>query len=304
MIVEVAPSDSADFGFQWQGLLGKSGDRFGVVAGTNFAGAGRPSIIDINTSAAQGQVNLGQGMNLGLLSVINGVTSLAAVARLLQSQSETNIVSTPNLITLDNEEAKIVVGENVPFITGQFTGTGGGSGTTNPFQTIERKDVGITLRIKPQIGEGGTTNAGPSTTKRSIENTVVVDDGAILVLGGLIEDRFVTTRSKVPLLGDLPLIGGLFRSESRERRRTNLMVFLRPVVVRDADSASRLSLDRYDQIRAQQQRAQPAPSFVMPINESPVLPALPTSPGGGSAPATPPPAPLSPPPAPRADTAP
>ncbi|MEY3251063.1 MAG: putative ral secretion pathway protein GspD, partial [Pseudomonadota bacterium] len=325
MIVEVAPSDSADFGFQWQGLLGKSGDRFGVVAGTNFAGAGRPSIIDINTAAAQGQVNLGQGLNLGLLSVINGVTSLAAVARMLQSQSETNIVSTPNLITLDNEEAKIVVGENVPFITGQFTGTGGAGGTTNPFQTIERKDVGITLRIKPQIGEGGavrmqifqeqssvkettaagTTNAGPSTTKRSIENTVVVDDGAILVLGGLIEDRFVTTRSKVPLLGDLPLIGGLFRSESRERRRTNLMVFLRPVVVRDAESASRLSLDRYDQIRAQQQRAQPAPSVVMPINESPVLPALPTTPRGSSAPAAPPPpAPLSAPPAPRTETAP
>jgi general secretion pathway protein D len=149
----------------------------------------------------------------------------------------------------------------------------------------------------------GTTNAGPSTTKRSIENTVVVDDGAILVLGGLIEDRFVTTRSKVPLLGDLPLIGGLFRSESRERRRTNLMVFLRPVVVRDADSASRLSLDRYDQIRAQQQRAQPEPSFVMPINESPVLPAIPR---GGSAPAVPAvsPAPLSPPPAPRTETAP
>jgi general secretion pathway protein D len=290
MIVEVAPSDSADFGFQWQGLLGKSGDRFGLIAGTNFGASGRPSIIDINTSAAQGQVNLGQGLNLGLLSVINGVTSLAAVARMLQSQSDTNIVSTPNLITLDNEEAKIVVGENVPFITGQFTGTG--TGTTNPFQTIERKDVGITLRIKPQIGEGGavrmqifqeqssvkettaagTSNAGPSTTKRSIENTVVVDDGAILVLGGLIEDRFVTTRSKVPLLGDIPLIGGLFRSESRERRRTNLMVFLRPVVVRDADSASRLSLDRYDQIRAQQQRAQPQPSVVMPINESPVLP--------------------------------
>ncbi|MFN9746554.1 MAG: type II secretion system secretin GspD [Betaproteobacteria bacterium] len=304
MIVEVAPSDSADFGFQWQGLLGKSGDRFGLVAGTNFGASGRPSIIDINTSAAQGQVNLGQGLNLGLLSVINGVTSLAAVARMLQSQSDTNIISTPNLITLDNEEAKIVVGENVPFITGQFTNTGGGS-TTNPFQTIERKDVGITLRIKPQIGEGGavrmqifqeqssvkettaagTSNAGPSTTKRSIENTVVVDDGAILVLGGLIEDRFVTTRSKVPLLGDIPLIGALFRSESRERRRTNLMVFLRPVVVRDADSASRLSVDRYDQIRAQQQRAQPAPSVAMPINESPVLPPLAPAPAAAPAPA-------------------
>ncbi len=294
MIVEVAPSDAADFGFQWQGLLGKSGDKFGVVTGTNFNASGRPGIIDINTAAAQGQINLGQGLNVGLLSVINGVTSLAAIARALQTQSETNIISTPNLITLDNEEAKIVVGENVPFITGQFTNTGGGGATTNPVQTIERKDVGITLRIRPQIGEGGavrmtifqeqssvkettaagTTNAGPSTTKRSIENTVVVDDGAILVLGGLIEDRFVTNKSKVPLLGDLPLIGGLFRSESRERRRTNLMVFLRPVVLRDADSANRLSMDRYDQIRGEQKSSQPAPSLVMPINESPVLPPL------------------------------
>jgi general secretion pathway protein D len=293
MIVEVSPSDSADFGFQWQGLLGKSGDKFGVVTGTNFSGSGRPSIIDINTSAAQGQINVGAGLNIGLLSVVNGVTSLAAIAKVLQTQSETNIISTPNLITLDNEEAKIVVGENVPFITGQFTTAAGGA-TTNPFQTIERKDVGITLRIKPQVGEGGavrmtifqeqssvkettaagTTNAGPSTTKRSIENTVVVDDGAILVLGGLIEDRFVTTKSKVPLLGDIPFLGALFRSESRERRRTNLMVFLRPVVLRDADSANRLSLDRYDQIRGEQKMSQPQPSMVLPINEAPVLPPL------------------------------
>ncbi len=297
MIVEVSPSDSADFGFQWQGLLGKSGDKFGVVTGTNFSGSGRPSIIDINTSAAQGQINVGAGLNIGLLSVVNGVTSLAAIAKVLQTQSETNIISTPNLITLDNEEAKIVVGENVPFITGQFTGVGGGGAggvAANPFQTIERKDVGITLRIKPQVGEGGavrmtifqeqssvkettaagTTNAGPSTTKRSIENTVVVDDGAILVLGGLIEDRFVTTKSKVPLLGDIPFLGALFRSESRERRRTNLMVFLRPVVLRDADSANRLSLDRYDQIRGEQKMSQPVPSMVLPINEAPVLPPL------------------------------
>ena len=304
MIVEVAPTDSADFGFQWQGLLGKAGDKFGVVTGTNFGSSGRPSIIDINTSAAQGQVNVGSGLNIGLLAVTNGITSLAAIARALQSQSETNVISTPNLITLDNEEAKIVVGENVPFITGQFTNTGGGGATTNPFQTIERKDVGITLRIRPQIGEGGavrmtifqeqssvkettaagTTNAGPSTTKRSIENTVVVDDGAILVLGGLIEDRFVTTRNKVPVLGDIPLLGALFRSESRERRRTNLIVFLRPIVLRDADSANRLSLDRYEQIRGEQKAAQPPPSFVMPINESPVLPPLRAPAGAASAP--------------------
>ena len=159
-------------------------------------------------------------------------------------------------------QAKIIVGSNVPFVTGQFTNTG--TATTSPFQTIERKDVGITLRIKPQIGEGGavrmtifqeqssvkqdtaagTTNAGPSTTKRSIENTVVVDDGAILVLGGLIEDRFITNKSKVPLLGDIPWLGALFRSESRERKRTNLMVFLRPIVMRDATAANRFSADR------------------------------------------------------------
>ena len=298
MIVEVAAGDAADFGFQWQGLLGKSGDKTGLVAGTNFTPAGGAgNIISVNTGAVQGQINVGQGFNLGLLRAYNGVTTLAAIARALQSQAETNIVSTPNLITLDNEEAKIVVGENVPFITGQFTGAGGTSGTTNPFQTIERKDVGITLRIRPQIGEGGavrmtifqeqssvkqdtaagTTNAGPSTTKRSIENTVVVDDGAILVLGGLIEDRFIVNKSKVPLLGDIPWLGALFRSESRERKRTNLMVFLRPVVMRDADAANRFSADRYDQIRGQQQTTQPQPSVLMPINESPVLPPRPTS---------------------------
>ncbi len=292
MIVEVSGGDAAEFGFQWQGLLGQSGDKLGLVAGTNFTTSTSPSIIDINTAAAKGSVSLGTGLNIGLLNSINGVVSLAAIARAMQTQSETNIVSTPNLITLDNEEAKIVVGENVPFITGQFTSTG--TATSNPFQTIERKDVGITLRIKPQIGEGGairmtlfqeqssvkeqatgTANAGPSTSKRSIEGTVTVDDGQILVLGGLIEDRYVTTKNKVPLLGDIPILGALFRSESRERKRSNLMVFLRPIVMRDAASTNRFSQDRYDQIRGQQQAAQPAPSLVLPINEAPVAPAMP-----------------------------
>ena len=303
MIVEVSPSDAADFGFQWQSLLGQSGDRLGLVGGTNFSASGRPSIIETNVSAAGGQVNLGAGLNVGLLRSINGVVSLAAIARALQTQSETNIVSTPNLITLDNEEAKIVVGENVPFITGQFTSTGGGN-NANPFQTIERKDVGITLRIRPQIGEGGTvrmtifqeqssvksdtaagtSNAGPSTTKRSIEGTVTVEDGQILVLGGLIEDRFVTNKSKVPLLGDIPFLGALFRTESRERRRTNLMVFLRPIVMRDAESVNRFSLDRYEMIRGQQKETQPTPSVVIPINESPVLPPI-RPPGAATTPA-------------------
>jgi general secretion pathway protein D len=291
LIVELAGSDAAEAGFQWQTLFGESGDRYGVITGTNFDNPAGPSIIDINVGAAQGQVNLGSGLNVGLLKAYNGIVSLAAIARFLQTQANVNIVSTPNLITLDNEEAKIVVGENVPFITGQFTNTGTAGAAINPFQTIERQDVGVTLRIRPQIGEGGavrmtvfqeqssvktdtaagTTNAGPSTSKRSIEGTVVVDDGQILVLGGLIEDRYINTRSKVPLLGDLPLLGALFRSESRERRRTNLIVFLRPIVMRDAEAANRFSTDRYEQIRGRQQASQPPPSVVLPINDSVVL---------------------------------
>ncbi len=287
MIVEVAGGDATDFGFDWLGSL--SNNKV-LAAQTLIAdGSGKPGIISVNTAAATGSIALGAGLNIGLARTINGITSLTTLLRLLQSQSQTNIVSTPNLITLDNEEAKIVVGKNVPFVTGQFTSTG--TATNNAFQTIERKDVGITLRIKPQIGEGGairmqiyqeqsaitapeagTANAGPSTTKRSIEGTVTVDDGQILVLGGLIEDNYTTTQSKVPLLGDIPFLGALFRSESRDRKRTNLMVFLRPIVMRDADAQARFSTDRYEQIRANQLGSQPSPSLVLPISRSPVLP--------------------------------
>jgi general secretion pathway protein D len=307
MIVEVSGDNAADFGFQWQGLLGKNGDKTGIVAGTNFSSGG-PNIIDLSVQAAVGGTTAkpGEGLNIGLIRNYAGTYTLAAIARVLQSQTNTNIVSTPNLVTLDNEEAKIIVGSNVPFITGQFTNTG--TATTSPFQTIERKDVGITLRIKPQVGEGGTvrmqifqessslsstvapgtSNAGPSTDKRSIESTIVVDDGQIIVLGGLIEDRFTENKSKVPLLGDIPGIGALFRSESRTKKRTNLMVFLRPVVMRDAETTNKVSLDRYDLIRGAQQDAQPRPSFLVPINESPVLPASPKV-EGTTVPLTPPP---------------
>ena len=293
MIVEVSGDNAADFGFQWQGLIGKKGDSTGVVGGTNFGTTGNLLQIDqAQVSGSAAGITLGEGLNVGLIRNFAGTLGLAAIAHILQSQTNTNIVSTPNLITLDNEEAKIIVGSNVPFVTGQFTNTG--TATTSPFQTIERKDVGITLRIRPQIGENGairmtifqessslsdkvapgTSNAGPSTNKRSIESNVVVDDGQIIVLGGLIEDRYTENNSKVPLLGDIPYVGALFRSESRTKTRTNLMVFLRPVVMRDAASANKLSLDRYDLMRAQQKDAQPSKSFLVPINESPVLPPL------------------------------
>jgi general secretion pathway protein D len=291
MIVEVSGDDAANFGLQWQGLLGKDGDKNGVFAGTNFGSTGNLLTIDqAQISGSAAGITLGEGLNIGLITKIAGAYGIGAIANILRSRANTNIVSTPNLITLDNEEAKIIVGSNVPFVTGSSTTTG--TGTTNPFQTIERKDVGITLRIKPQIGEGGTvrmqifqessslsdkvapgtSNAGPSTNKRSIESTVIVDDGQILVLGGLIEDRFAENRTKVPLLGDIPFIGALFRSESRTKTRTNLMVFLRPTIMRDADSSNRISLDRYELLRGQQKDAQPSPSMLVPINESPVLP--------------------------------
>ena len=288
MIVEVSGDNAADFGFQWQGLIGSRGDTNLIGVGTNFGTNG--NLIGLNTGAAAGQINLGEGLNIGLIRNYGGTYALSAIARALQSQTSTNIISTPNLITLDNEEAKFVVGSNVPFVTGQFTNTG--TAVANPFQTIERKDVGITLRIKPQIGEGGTvrmtifqesssvsdkvapgtTNAGPSTNKRQIETNVVVDDGGIIVLGGLIEDRFIDKKSKVPLLGDIPGVGALFRSESRTKNRTNLMVFLRPVVLRDAAAGDRLSLDRYEQIRAQQKDGQPVHHPMLPLQDSPVLP--------------------------------
>jgi len=291
MIVEVSGDNAANFGFQWQGLLGKNGDSTGVAGGTNFGSTG--NLIAIDQAQVTGNatgVSVAPGLNIGIIRRFAGTYGLAAIANILQNQTNTNIVSTPNLITLDNEEAKIIVGSNVPFITGQFTNTG--TATTSPFQTIERKDVGITLRIRPQIGEGGTVrmqifqessslsdkvapgtqNAGPSTDKRSIESTVVVDDGSILVLGGLIQDKYTESNSKVPLLGDIPYLGALFRNESRQKTRTNLMVFLRPVVIRDGDSANRISLDRYDLIRATQKDAQPSRSILVPINDAPVIP--------------------------------
>ncbi|MEI2678103.1 MAG: type II secretion system secretin GspD [Burkholderiaceae bacterium] len=293
MIVEVSGDDSADFGFQWQSI-GNSNDKYIGGIGTNFGTGGTNILTNQGSTTAVGALKgIGQGFNVGVVRNFGGTFGLSAVARALQSRADTNIVSTPNLITLDNEEAKIVVGSNVPFITGQYTNTGGNS-NNSPFQTIERKDVGITLRIRPQIGENGTvrmtlfqessslaagtapgtSSAGPTTNKKSIESTVVVDDGQIIVLGGLIEDSIVVDKSKVPILGDIPYFGALFRSETRTKKRTNQMVFLRPVVMRDASSSNKLSVDRYDLIRGEQKDVQLPTSPMMPIGGVPVIPPL------------------------------
>ncbi len=278
LIVEVNSEKSADFGVQWQGLIGNGG-----AAGTNFGTLG--NIIGRSLSSVT------PGLNLGASAKINGQDVFGFLANFLQTSGNGNVLSTPNLLTIDNEEAKIVVGQNVPFVTGQFTNTGGGNnGSVNPFQTIERKDVGLTLRIKPQISENGTIKmqifqevstvdsasrnspSGLTTNKRSIESSVLVEDGGVVVIGGLLQDDFTNGEDKVPVLGDIPFLGSLFKRETRSRKKTNLMVFLRPIVVRDADSTQNLSLDRYDIMRGLQKDAQPVPSRVLQINEAPVLP--------------------------------
>jgi general secretion pathway protein D len=293
LIAEVNADRAAEFGIQWQGAIGNSGDRVIGLLGTNFGEGGR-NILNLAT----GEATPAPGLNFGAARRTNGVYVLGFLARFLQQNGEGNILSTPNLLTLDNEEAKIVIGQNVPFVTGQFTNTGANNGSVNPFQTIERKDVGLTLRVKPQISENGTIKmtiyqevssvqassinsaTGLITNKRTIESTVLVDDGAIVVLGGLLQDEYAGNQDKVPGLGDVPLVGGLFRNETRSRRKTNLMVFLRPVVMRDARETSNLALDRYELMRSVQKDSQPVRSGVLGVNEAPVMPpqAPPTTP--------------------------
>ena len=291
LIAEVSADRAAEFGVQWQGASGKAGDSVIGLLGTNF-GTGGKNIISLAAGAAAGTVAPAAGLNIGLAQQTNGVYVLGALARFLESSGAGNVLSTPNLLTLDNEEAKIVIGQNVPFITGQFTNTNAGNGAVNPFQTIELKDVGLTLKVKPQISENGTVkltifqevssvqastvnNAnGPTTNKRTIESNVLVDDGSVVVLGGLLQDEYTGSNDKVPGLADVPFFGNLFKSEARGRKKTNLMVFLRPVVVRDAAATDRLSLDRYEQMRMGLKDAQPTPSEVVPVNESATLPEL------------------------------
>ncbi|MFZ3220046.1 MAG: type II secretion system secretin GspD, partial [Rhodoferax sp.] len=244
LIAEVSADKAAEFGIQWQGASGKAGDSVVGLLGTNF-GTGGSNIVTLATQGASGTVTPSHGLNIGAATQQNnGIYVLGFLARFLEQTGAGNVLSTPNLLTLDNEEAKIVIGQNVPFITGQFTNSGASNGSVNPFQTIERKDVGLTLKVRPQISENGTVklaiyqevssvlastiNAanGPTTNKRTIESNVLVEDGAIVVLGGLLQDEYAGNQEKVPGLGDVPFFGALFKSEGRSRKKTNLMVFL------------------------------------------------------------------------------
>lgn len=290
LIAEITADKAAEFGIQWQSLSALDKNSTQGFGGTNFGGSGQ-NIIGITQNVA----TAGRGLNIGVVKGkvtipgVGEVVNLGVLVRALESDANANILSTPTLLTLDNEEAAITIGQNVPFITGQYALSGAAT-TPTPFQTVERRDVGLTLRVRPQISESGTVQlqiyqevssvqdtanaAGIITNKRAVASTVLVDDGQIIVIGGLIQNGVTDGMEKVPLLGDLPLLGGLFRYKTRSQTKTNLMIFLRPTVVRDSGQADAFSGDRYNYILGEQQRLQPAHDAVLPDVQAPTLPPL------------------------------
>jgi general secretion pathway protein D len=288
VIAEVSASKAAEFGIQWQDLNGLGQSAAQPFGGTNFGTVGQ-NIIGISQNPTTAAAGLNIGIVKGQVSIpgVGQIVNVGLLVRALQTDTNTNILSTPTLLTLDNEEASIVIGQNVPFITGSYAVSGAAT-TPTPFQTVERHDVGVTLQIRPQISEGGTvrlqiyqevssiqdqTNpAGVITNKRAVGSTILVDDGQMVVIGGLIQDTVIDGVQKVPVLGDIPLIGGLFRYKTRSRAKTNLMIFLRPTLVRDSRRADAFTGERYDYILGEQQKAKPAHDAALPDMESPTLP--------------------------------
>lgn len=290
LIVEVSASKAAELGVQWGSLSGSATSNSRIGALTGFSTGGN-NLINQGVAKAAGTVlPPGNGLTLGILNQ----SGLGALIRALESDTSANILSMPNLITLDNEEAKIIVGQNVPFVTGQYTtaASAGGSAGVNPFQTVERKDIGLTLRVKPQISQGGTVRmaiyqetsgidnsvstggAGLATTKRSLDTNVLVNDGQIIVLGGLIDDKMEDGIEKVPGLGDIPFIGSLFQYKTRSHVKRNLMVFLRPTIIRNNEQSVSLTEDRYDYIRNAEIAGKPERTLILPNVDASQLPPL------------------------------
>lgn len=300
LIVEVGEDDASEFGVQWQaGNLGGKGG-FG---GVNLGGSGVNATPTSKTSIDV----LPKGLNIGLVNGsvdipgIGKVLDLKVLARALKSKGGTNVLSTPNLLTLDNEAASIFVGQTIPFVTGSYV-TGGGGTSNNPFQTVQREEVGLKLNVRPQISEGGTVKldiyqevssvdsrasveAGTVTNKRAIDTSILLDDGQIMVLGGLLQDGYSQSNDAVPWLSDIPGLGALFRNEKRSVSKTNLMVFLRPYIIRDSGAGRSITLNRYEFMRRAQGGLQPEHSWAMPDVQAPQLPSVEKAiPGGQQGP--------------------
>lgn len=291
VIAEISSDKAVELGIQWRATDDLSGA--GAIGGTDFSGTG----TSINT-VARNPLAAGDGLSLGYFEgtvdiLGTEILNLGVLVRALASDSDTNILSTPNLVTLDNQEAEIVVAQNVPFVTGQYTDTGAGQGVSNPFQTIQREDVGLTLKVTPQINEGNAiqlqieqeiSNVAPRavpgasdivTNKRSIKTNVMVEDRQMVVLGGLLDEDLTENVQKVPVLGDLPVLGNLFKSRSTNKVKRNLMVFLQPSILRDAAYYSQTSMNKYNYIRGQQVDLRDKGVNLLSDEEAPVLPKYP-----------------------------
>jgi general secretion pathway protein D len=277
IIAEISSSKAAELGVQW--ALGTNN----IVGATSF-GASGSNLIQLKANP----LSLGSGLSLGVGQFAADQLGIGALLRALSSDASTNIISTPSLLTMDNQQAEIVVGQNVPFITGQYASTGSGETPSSPFQTIKRQDIGVRLQIKPQINQGDAisleilqeiSSLAPSTTsaadiitnKRSIQTTVIANDGDLIILGGLIDDNLQESSEKVPLLGDLPILGAAFRYKKSAMVKRNLMVFIRPTIVRDAAVLEAASHGKYTLLRTQQLLQSNDEVMLMPGVKRPVL---------------------------------
>jgi len=279
VIADVSSDTTRELGVQWA-VAGASGsnDPVGVI---NFSAGG--SI----TGLLADPPSVGDGLNLGFGKFTEGAFRFAGLIRALAADAHTNVLSTPTLVTMDNEEAEIVVGQNVPFLTGSFSSTGSGSTPTDPFSTIERQDIGITLKIKPQINEGNAikmdvvqevssiaaSSVGVDliTNKRSIKTSVMIEDGQAIVLGGLIKDDLLESEQRVPGLGDIPILGWLFKYKKIQKVKTNLMVFMHPMILKDAATTAAITNHKYNFLRAKQLELRERGLGIMSGDEIPVL---------------------------------
>ena len=290
IIVEVIADQKNELGVSWG--IEASGSN-APIAVTNFPDF-LSGVVQLG-SAAGSDSNpsglIGEGITLGVGRISDSGVSFAAILRALEGEADTNIISTPSIVTTDNEEATLNVGQEVPFVTGSFTNTGGTGGSVNPFQTINRQQIGVKLSITPQINESNSLvldisqeissiaqSAGGAvdliTNQRIIETTVIVDDGEILVLGGLLEDVLRESDQRVPILGSIPLLGTLFRSRKTEKVKTNLMIFIRAEILRDASQTAMETNAKYNFIREVQRGNQGNDVALMPGQNRPMLPPL------------------------------
>ncbi|MBI1195613.1 MAG: type II secretion system protein GspD [Gammaproteobacteria bacterium] len=282
VIAEVQANMNNELGIEW--VVDSTPGGNGPIGVSNFGNISGVAASVINKNLP----TLPSGLTLGIGRFNSGNINFAAILHALKGDASTNILSTPSLITLDNQEAEIVVGQEVPFVTGSFTSTGSTSTVTNPFQTINRKNVGLTLKVTPQINEGNSINLSIDqsidslsastltavdliTNKRSIKTSILVEDGQTVVLGGLIKDDLKDTTNKVPLLGDIPVLGWLFTSKSTTKEKTNLMVFLRPTIIRDNALVARISDGKYQYIEGLQKAMKQRNDTMLPQGEMPVI---------------------------------